>query len=184
MSNLTSSSKEYSKVCTQIYVHLKNKGLNRRNALKTSSIHKFIKNYDGTIVVTDKERQTWILNKAINNEFKDWPVQTDATKSLREQILEKIIKPRRLLKTKQNKRSRKHKRINKREYYNYLKTTEWSNISKMVIKRDNNKCTKCGGTYTLQAHHMHYKNIFNEMEHLEDLITLCKICHTQVHSKK
>lgn len=183
MNSLTNSSKEYSKVCTQIYVHLRNSGLSRKNALKSCSVHNFIRNYDGTKVVTDKERQTWILNKSISNELKDWPVRSNLMKGILENRKAKTTK-RKLLKTNQYKRKTKARKLNKQEYYKYLETTQWKTISRMVVKRDNNKCTKCGSTHILQAHHTNYKNIFNETEHLEDLVTLCKECHTQIHSKK
>lgn len=185
MNSLTLNSKEYQITCTQIYVKLKNDGLNRRDALKTSSIHRFIKQYDGTKVVTDKERQIWILNKAISGEFKDWPIRTDKMKCIREQKHLQTTK-RRLLK---NKKARKRSSIINREerlkkYHSYLLTPKWRTISQTVIKRDGNKCTKCGSTKILHAHHKTYKNIFNELNHLEDLITLCKECHKVIHKKK
>jgi len=66
-------------------------------------------------------------------------------------------------------------------YTAFLKTKYWMGVRQLVITRDGNKCTRCDNTKRLQAHHLTYKNHFNEHKHLEDLITLCKSCHEKEH---
>lgn len=67
------------------------------------------------------------------------------------------------------------------KYKKYLKSDSWNLIRDIVIERDGCKCTRCGSVNILQVHHKTYKNIFNEIEHLDDLITLCKSCHYDEH---
>ncbi|MGL5713052.1 MAG: HNH endonuclease [Paraclostridium sp.] len=69
------------------------------------------------------------------------------------------------------------------KYKEYLKSDEWKNIRELVLKRDNRKCVLCGSDDRLHIHHKTYKNIFNEIEHLDDLITLCNKCHANEHNK-
>lgn len=64
-------------------------------------------------------------------------------------------------------------------YYKYLKSSAWRKIAKLVLERDNYQCCKCSSTKELQVHHKTYEHIFFEKEHLEDLETLCSICHAK-----
>lgn len=86
-------------------------------------------------------------------------------------------------------KKRNRKKKNKRDkskfgknYKQFLKTEYWYNVRELVLNRDNNKCTKCSSDYNLQVHHTTYKNHMNELEHLEDLITLCRPCHEKEHN--
>lgn len=49
---------------------------------------------------------------------------------------------------------------------------------RLVIERDK-VCQHCGGIEKLEVHHKTYENIYNELEHLDDLILLCSKCHHQ-----
>lgn len=69
-----------------------------------------------------------------------------------------------------------------KNYREYLKSNEWKEIKSLVLKRDGNKCIKCGSSNSLQIHHTTYVNIFNEAENLDDLITLCGRCHMEEHN--
>lgn len=72
----------------------------------------------------------------------------------------------------------------KMKYYKYLKSKDWQEIREMVLERDGHKCMVCGRTNdeaNLVIHHRTYEHIYNEKEHLEDLITLCGICHRAIH---
>ncbi|MGL5752631.1 MAG: HNH endonuclease [Paraclostridium sp.] len=69
-----------------------------------------------------------------------------------------------------------------KNYREYLKSNEWKEIKNLVLKRDGNKCIKCGSSNNLQIHHTTYVNIFNESENLDDLITLCSKCHMEEHN--
>ena len=64
-----------------------------------------------------------------------------------------------------------------KKYKAYLATKKFKKISFAVKKRDNFKCVKCGSKKNLHAHHLNYKNIYNEEDHLDVLITVCAFCH-------
>jgi len=72
------------------------------------------------------------------------------------------------------------KDINK-SYPSYLKTKHWKRIRNKVLKRDKFKCKECNNRKSLQIHHLTYEHLFNEENHLEDLITLCSKCHKNKH---
>lgn len=63
----------------------------------------------------------------------------------------------------------------------YLKSVNWESLRFQVLSRDNFTCTKCGVTNVpLHVHHISYKNLFNEP--LEDLASVCEICHSDLHN--
>lgn len=67
------------------------------------------------------------------------------------------------------------------EYQVYLRSKKWKALRKVVIKRDNYRCTGCGYIGHLQVHHIDYRGVF-EMEFIpEQLVTYCGICHTDEH---
>ena len=70
------------------------------------------------------------------------------------------------------------------DYKIFLKTTYWRNVRKAILLRDGNKCTECGCKQLLHVHHLTYVHHNNEQDHLEDLITLCKVCHHKLHYPK
>ena len=51
-------------------------------------------------------------------------------------------------------------------------------VKPSVLKRDGNKCTKCGSTKNLIVHHKHYN--IDKLTYY-DLITLCRGCHKIEH---
>lgn len=64
----------------------------------------------------------------------------------------------------------------------YLKSKEWKHKRLLVLKRDGHKCTNCSTFQNLTVHHdSGYKQIPNEP--LSCLRTLCKKCHTQLHTE-
>jgi 5-methylcytosine-specific restriction endonuclease McrA len=67
------------------------------------------------------------------------------------------------------------------DYKTFLSSKYWQKVKLLVLKRDGNKCTKCNSKTDLLPHHLTYKNHFNELNHLEDLITLCSHCHKSEH---
>jgi hypothetical protein len=71
-----------------------------------------------------------------------------------------------------------------REYKDYLDSPEWKYIRRIVLRRDNKKCTKCGSDKNLRVHHTNYKHIFHEINYLIDLVTLCDNCHGAEHGVK
>jgi len=68
-----------------------------------------------------------------------------------------------------------------KRYYDYLKSPEWISVSTLVKKRAGYKCQVCNSPHDLQAHHRTYENRGNEINHLDDLICLCRRCHNIFH---
>jgi 5-methylcytosine-specific restriction endonuclease McrA len=69
----------------------------------------------------------------------------------------------------------------KEEYQVYLQTDYWKAVSQEVKHRAGYKCQACNTPHDLEAHHRTYVNRGKEMEHLEDLICLCGVCHGRIH---
>jgi len=65
-------------------------------------------------------------------------------------------------------------------YYEYLTTWEWTFKAKKRKNMDGNKCTLCGDRKRLAVHHLTYKNV--GAEKLQELRTLCRTCHEDVHT--
>lgn len=64
----------------------------------------------------------------------------------------------------------------------YLKSKEWKNKRLLVLKRDKHKCTNCNTFQNLTVHHdSGYEQI--PYEPISCLRTLCKKCHTQLHTE-
>lgn len=68
----------------------------------------------------------------------------------------------------------------KEGYLQYLESEHWKFIRESVISRDGRKCTKCGSTHNLQAHHRFYRSEWT-MTKESDCITLCRSCHEAHH---
>lgn len=83
---------------------------------------------------------------------------------------------------KKNKNIKPKKRFYK-DYNKYLKTKKWNKISNKIKKRDK-LCKKCFSSKNLNVHHLTYKHIFNEENHLKDLILLCNECHNKIHQEE
>lgn len=69
------------------------------------------------------------------------------------------------------------------KYGEYLKTEYWAVVSKEVKRRAKFKCQVCNSPHDLNAHHRTYENRGHEMEHLDDLVCLCRRCHEIFHGK-
>ena len=69
-----------------------------------------------------------------------------------------------------------------RPYAERRQTKEWAILKKQVHRRDGYRCRLCGREGAgLHVHHCTYENY--AQERLEDLITLCSVCHHYVHSR-
>lgn len=64
-------------------------------------------------------------------------------------------------------------------YERYLQSEEWEVLRQKVFDRDRRRCRRCGERKSLHCHHLHYENLYDEP--LEDLVTMCKDCHKEVH---
>lgn len=99
-----------------------------------------------------------------------------------------IMSDKRLKKTKVNyKRAsisyeEPHKSENKTKYERYLESDRWKQIAKEARARAKYKCQLCGEKdQPLHVHHNTYEHIYREADYPEDLVVLCKDCHTFVH---
>lgn len=68
-------------------------------------------------------------------------------------------------------------------YYKSLRSRKWANIRKIILKRDEWRCTACGSKKDLCVHHTFYYADYKEpWEYpLSSLITLCDVCHNDFH---
>ena len=69
------------------------------------------------------------------------------------------------------------------EYQEYLKTDYWKEVSLLVKTRDEFRCRVCNSAKLLEVHHRCYRHKGEEKDHLNDLTTLCKKCHSLYHRK-
>jgi 5-methylcytosine-specific restriction endonuclease McrA len=70
----------------------------------------------------------------------------------------------------------------RRQYRRYLDSDEWKERRDKILWRDNYECQKCGSTVRLQVHHLEYADKFGD-EPDDALLTLCRNCHRQIHTK-
>lgn len=87
------------------------------------------------------------------------------------------------------KKEKKEKFPEYEKYQAYIKSEDWKKIRELVLERDNYHCMCCGRNYkddnvVLSIHHNNYDNLFDEANHLDDLVTLCKVCHASVHRNR
>jgi len=68
-------------------------------------------------------------------------------------------------------------------YQAYLASDAWRAIAKAVKERAGWKCQVCKSGHNLAAHHNTYDHLYNEAEHMGDLICLCGSCHSLFHRK-
>jgi 5-methylcytosine-specific restriction endonuclease McrA len=61
----------------------------------------------------------------------------------------------------------------------YLFTDHWRYTSRKKIEQVP-YCERCGRTWGLDAHHLHYHTL--GMERMQDLIVLCRPCHEKEHA--
>jgi len=69
-------------------------------------------------------------------------------------------------------------------YKEYINSPQWKERSRAVKEARGNRCEHCGISGTeavLTTHHLTYERLGRE--YAEDLVVLCKVCHTLVHSK-
>ena len=66
------------------------------------------------------------------------------------------------------------------------KNPKWKEVRERVLRRDKNECQKCGKINSeLHVHHLKYeKEKFIWEIDLKFLLTLCKMCHEEIHNRK
>lgn len=68
-------------------------------------------------------------------------------------------------------------------YREYLNSDYWKTVTKAVKARAGYRCQVCNSEHDLQAHHRRYVNRGQELNHLDDLVCLCRRCHALFHGK-
>lgn len=59
---------------------------------------------------------------------------------------------------------------------------EWKTIRRLAVERDGAKCALCGSTDRIQVHHIvPYR--YSHSHDLENLVTLCRSCHSKEEYK-
>lgn len=66
-----------------------------------------------------------------------------------------------------------------RNYNSYMKSERWRKLRLKVLARDDYQCQRCGSAKNLRIHHLTYERVGHEA--LDDLITLCEACHSEIH---
>jgi 5-methylcytosine-specific restriction enzyme A len=57
-------------------------------------------------------------------------------------------------------------------------TREWKRVRQLVLERDDFECGECGSRSDLVVHHVDRNNTNHALENLE---TLCELCHVKEH---
>ena len=65
------------------------------------------------------------------------------------------------------------------DYDKYIESDEWKETREERKFLDGYKCRFCGSAMNLVVHHTTYENVPNE--DMDDLLTLCKTCHNELH---
>ena len=108
------------------------------------------------LVLTEKDVVDWFVEKIRMGEFDGW-----AKSDMREgkPIRDKVV------------------------YEDHIDSPEWRKVRKKVLERDGHRCTVCGKNINLHVHHLSYKHLGYEMEFMDDLTTLCRDCHGDIHDR-
>ena len=69
--------------------------------------------------------------------------------------------------------------IRREMYKNYLSSDAWKAKRRDVQKRANGICEECNFNEGTDVHHLTYQRLFRES--LDDLLLLCRACHTKHH---
>lgn len=67
-------------------------------------------------------------------------------------------------------------------YHQYLASDEWKTKRNARLELDDHTCLMCGSTKRLHIHHATYERIGNES--LNDLLTVCHVCHKKLHGRE
>lgn len=66
-------------------------------------------------------------------------------------------------------------------YAKYLQSPHWQRIRGEALERSKFRCQLCAASWKLNVHHNTYKNKGREQP--EDVIVLCRDCHSKHHGK-
>lgn len=118
-----------------------------------------------------------------------YPLRISARGSIsltKEQVIEMMHNKEVTIEAKKEVRNKKFPSINslrKLSYDDFLKTDYWKEVRQAKLRECGHKCQICGAKHDLHIHHNCYDHHGQEHKHLEDLVVLCKDCHTLFHQK-
>lgn len=69
------------------------------------------------------------------------------------------------------------------KYLDYLQSKKWQEIRTARLRVDNFRCAVCGNPNQLHVHHIFYPSEYGT-ETINDVITLCSVCHGLVERLK
>jgi len=64
-----------------------------------------------------------------------------------------------------------------------LSPKEYAIVWKRVLERDGWRCQECGSMRDLEIHHMKRRSQLGD-DAMDNLITLCSLCHGKCHGRK
>ncbi len=68
-------------------------------------------------------------------------------------------------------------------YEEYLQSAEWKALREEAKERAGRMCENCGANANLVVHHWRYPDLLTH-DDLENLVTLCRPCHDDLHIDK
>ena len=155
--------RQFRKTVHIIRIELHNMGVDLNGIKINEAIKIYAEKVFGESFIDVKD---WVFSKVDRGYFKCDKIKDKKSK---------VIKPKKL---------NKEEIIQKKKAYGeFIKSPYWRKVRKLVLKRDNNCCCSCGSMDNLHIHHLTYKHHFKELDNLDDLITLCKKCHNDIHGR-
>ena len=67
---------------------------------------------------------------------------------------------------------------------NIVRGRHWRVVRKRVLERDGYRCRKCGKAGRLEVHHVVSVYDGGRPFHDDNLITLCRGCHVEIHGQR
>jgi len=75
--------------------------------------------------------------------------------------------------------------VRREVYRDYIRSAQWKYRRSCELRKACNRCARCGMEsgqgIPIQVHHISYKNLGAELP--DDLVVLCKLCHSDAHGK-
>ena len=59
---------------------------------------------------------------------------------------------------------------------------EWMEVREQALEDADYMCSECCATGSLEVHHLHYRTLGHE-DPYEDVIVLCRECHSELHDR-
>ncbi|PQO28079.1 hypothetical protein C5Y96_17050 [Blastopirellula marina] len=75
------------------------------------------------------------------------------------------------------------------KYEDYLGSDEWRAIRRAKVQQAAGRCERCSANDCQEdrgdhMHHLTYAHIYDEANHMDDLMLVCKECHEYLHGRR